>query len=84
MASDFDECMRACDQVEVLEREADRISSMILYSDLPRVDIEIAIRNFRREVLSLFPEKEELFDNLYLSRFKRLWSQFRSGEGELE
>jgi len=67
-----------------IRRDADRISSMILYSDLPKVDIEIAIRNFRREVLGLFPDKEELFDNLYLSRFRRLWSQFRRGEGEIE
>ncbi len=67
-----------------IRRDADRISSMILYSDLPKVDIEIAIRNFRREVLGLFPDKEELFDNLYFRRFRRLWSQFRRGEGEIE
>ncbi|RKZ07583.1 hypothetical protein DRQ05_02885 [bacterium] len=66
-----------------IRRDADRISSMILYSDMPKVDIEIAVRSFRREVLELFCDKAQLFDNLYLSRFKRLWQQFRNEGGEL-
>jgi len=71
------------DRAERIKREADRISSLILYSDLPKVDVEIAIRNFRREVLELFPDKEELFNGLYLNRFRRLWKQFRSPDEEL-
>jgi len=71
------------ERAERIKREADRISSLILYSDLPKIDIEIAIRNFRREVLEIFPDKEELFDALYISRFKRLWKQFRPDEEEL-
>ena len=68
---------------ERIRHDADRISSMILYSDMPKVDIEIAIRGFKREVLKVFPNKEQLFNNLYLSRFKRLWHQFRHEGGEL-
>jgi len=71
------------ERAERIKREADRISSLILYSDLPKVDVEIAIRNFRREVLELFPDKEELFNGLYLNRFRRLWKQFRSPDEEL-
>jgi len=71
------------ERAERIKREADRISSLILYSDLPKVDVEIAIRNFRREVLELFPDKEELFDGLYMNRFRRLWKQFRSPDEEL-
>lgn len=61
-------------------RDADRITSLILHSDMPRVDIEIEIRNFRARVVEHFPEKEELFDAIYLGRFRRLWTQFRQGE----
>ena len=31
----------------------------------------------------LSTDKAQLFDNLYLSRFKRLWQQFRNEGGEL-
>jgi len=62
---------------------ADRISSLILQKDMPRVDIEIEIKNFRTFVLEHFPEKEELFKAIYINRFRRLWNQFRGGEGPL-
>ncbi len=68
-------------RAEMFRRKADRITSLILYSDMPRVDIEIEIRSFRREILAVFPGKEELFDALYLGRFRRIWEQFRD-EGE--
>jgi hypothetical protein len=70
-------------RAEAFRREADRIVSLILFSDMPRVDIEIAIRAFRERVLGVFPEKEDLFAALYLSRFRRLWSQFRNDEEQL-
>jgi hypothetical protein len=62
---------------------ADRISSLITGTDLPRVDIEIEIRNFRAYVLEHFPEKEELFKAIYVSRFRRQWEEHRKGEGPL-
>jgi len=34
-----------------LAREADRIVNLILHSDLPRVDVEIEIENFREACL---------------------------------
>ena len=57
--------------------------SLILHSDMPAIDIEIQIESFRAEVLAEFPDGGELFDAIYLSRFKRIWSQFRSGEEDL-
>lgn len=70
-------------RAERFRREADRIAAMILYERMPRIDIEIAIRNFRGRVLASFPEKEELFTALYIGRFRRLWRQFRDDESEL-
>jgi hypothetical protein len=66
-----------------IRAEADRIVSMILRPDMPRVDIEIAIRSFRRRVLEEFPGREELFDAIYASRFRRVWDQFRKDGGRL-
>jgi hypothetical protein len=62
---------------------ADRISSLITGTDLPRVDIEIEIRRFQDYVLEQFPEKEGLFKAIYISRFKRQWQEHRPGEGPL-
>ena len=70
-------------RADAFRRSADRIASLILHSDMPRVDIEIKIRSFRQEVLAEFPDRGELFDAIYLARFKRFWSQFRPGEGSL-
>lgn len=50
---------------------------------MPRIDIEIEIESFRKDVMMGFPDRGELFDAIYLSRFKRLWSQFRRDEGDL-
>ena len=70
-------------RVEEIRRMADRISALIKQSDLPRVDIEIEVRNFREYVLEHFPEKEELFKAIYINRFRRLWEEHRKGEGPL-
>ena len=71
------------ERAATFSREADRIVSLILHSDMPRVDIEIAIRSFRRRVLAVFPEKAYLFTSLYLARFRRIWRQFRNEGDEL-
>lgn len=82
-ASDAHEAAHDRERAAALGREADRIVSMILFSDMPRIDIEIAIRAFRERVLAEFPEKEELFTALYLGRFRRIWRQFRDRESGL-
>lgn len=67
-----------------IRRRADRISSLILYTDLPLVDIEIEIRELKQFVIEKFPGKEELFDAIYTARFKRLWNQWRESSGSFE
>lgn len=62
--------------MDELAREADRIVNLILHSDLPRVDIEIAIANFREACLRRYPDGEALFDMIYASRFERIWEQW--------
>ncbi len=63
-----------------LRREADRISSLIVASDYPAIDIVIEIRNLREYVEENMPDRVDLFEMIYESRFKRLWHQFREEE----
>jgi len=77
------EKMRDFEQAQQIRARADRISSLILHSDLPRVDVEIEIRRFREYVLEMFPDKEGLLDSVYVNRFRRLWSQFRDKDDPL-
>lgn len=60
-----------------LQRAADRISTLILYGDLPRIDIEIECANLKRRVRERMPEKLELYEMIYERRFRRLWDQWR-------
>ena len=62
--------------IEALSRESDRIVSLILYSSLPRVDIEIQIEKFREECLRLYPGSDDWFEMIYASRFRRIWEQW--------
>jgi hypothetical protein len=66
-----------------LQREADRVCTLILSSDLPAIDIEIEKNEVRERCLELYPDREELYEMIYESRFQRLWDQFR-GEDEEE
>ncbi|MFH1277122.1 MAG: hypothetical protein ABIK65_01920 [Candidatus Eisenbacteria bacterium] len=59
-----------------LQRHADRVTSMILFSDLPDVDLDIAIAALRRRCEELMPDRIHLFDWVYGARFKRLREQF--------
>ncbi|MBM4020401.1 MAG: hypothetical protein FJ288_19130 [Planctomycetes bacterium] len=60
-----------------LARQADRIVNLILYSSLPRVDIDIQIENFRQECLRRYPGSADLFEMIYASRFRRIWQQWQ-------
>ena len=62
---------------ERLKIEADKISCMILHTDLPWVDIAIQIENLREMCREIDPEHLELFSQVYESRFERLWNQWR-------
>ena len=62
-----------------LQRQADRVCVLILSSDLPAIDIEIEKNKVRERCLELYPDREELYEMVYESRFQRLWEQFRQG-----
>jgi hypothetical protein len=61
----------------VLQRRADRICALIVGSDYPEVDIDVAIADLRRWCRDRLPDRLELFDLVYASRFRRLRDQFR-------
>jgi hypothetical protein len=62
--------------IDELARQSDRIVNLILYTSLPRVDIEIQIENFREECLREYPGSDDLFEMIYASRFRRIWDQW--------
>jgi len=69
----------SCSQRErmaVLRRAADRVSTLILSTDLPEVDILIERNKLRVLCEKLFPGREDLFEMIYESRFDRLREQF--------
>ena len=65
-----------------LQRLADRVCVLILSSDLPAIDIEIEKNKVRERCPDLYPDREELYEMIYESRFQRLWDQFRGGPEE--
>jgi len=65
------------EKLEAFQRKADRIAFLIVASDYERIDVEIEKAELRQECARLFPDKLELYDMIYESRFQRLWEQFR-------
>lgn len=61
-----------------IARAADRVSFLIVATDCPRVDIDIQRAELRRRCQTLFPDKMEVYEMVYESRFRRLWEQFRN------
>ncbi len=71
------------ERMREVQRMADRVCTLILSSDLPAIDIEIAKSKVRERCLELYPDREELYEMVYESRFQRLWNQFREEPTEL-
>lgn len=69
-------------RLRAFQQETDEIGRLIIDTDLPLVDIEIQIEKLRAEAREMFPGKERLFAQIYDSRFRRLWSQFRINNKE--
>ena len=61
-----------------LQRAAERVCFLILLSDYPEVDIEIAKQGVRDLAEELFPDRMDLYEMIYESRFRRLWDQWRA------
>lgn len=60
-----------------LARLADRVSVLVLREDYPAIDVIIAVENLRETAAGMFPGTERLFEMIYVSRFRRLWKQWR-------
>ncbi len=65
------------ERMRELQRMADRVCVLILCSDYPEIDIEIERSKVRERCEELFPDRTDLYEMIYESRFKRLWEQFR-------
>jgi hypothetical protein len=56
---------------------ADHVCQLILSKDLPDVDVAIAKEQVRARCEELFPDRMDLYEMIYESRFQRLWEQWR-------
>ena len=65
------------DSADLLKRMADRVSSMIVTSSCSDLECAVAERELRMECLVLLPDRMDLYDRIYTSRFRRLREQFR-------
>ena len=59
------------------QRQVDRICTLILF-ERPDWEIERARIELRKEAERLFPDKAQLYEMIYESRFSRLREQFRT------
>jgi len=69
-------------KVTEIRKMADRIASLIVSTDYPMIDIEIEKQKLQHRITELFPDKTELYDLIYKSRFSRLKEQFRDVDSE--
>lgn len=60
-----------------LAKMAERVCALILSSDYPDVDVAIEKEKVRAFCEELFPDRMELYEMIYESRFQRLWDQWR-------
>ena len=67
-------------RADEIRRKADRIAVLIVSTDYPLVDIAIERSNLRDEAEELFPDRIEIYDQIYESRFDRLIEQWRADE----
>ena len=65
------------EKLAAFQRKADRIAFLIVASDYERIDVEIEKGELHEECARQFPDKLDLYDMIYESRFQRLWEQFR-------
>ena len=74
----------ARERMDELRRMADRVCVLILREDYPAIDIELEKARVRERCEALFPDRMDLYEMVYESRFRRLWEQFREPlEGDL-
>jgi hypothetical protein len=59
------------------QRRVDRLSFLIVATDISERDINIERLFLRTEVARLFPDRSRFYEMLHESRFQRLLEQFR-------
>jgi hypothetical protein len=64
-------------EMRKLQRMADHVCMLIVSTDYPEIDIEIEKSKVREAFEEAYPDKMDLYDMIYESRFNRLWYQFR-------
>lgn len=69
--------------MRVLRSVVDECARKLREEDLSEDEAETLIEATRRKVLGLFPGKEEQFELIYRSRFRRILSE-RGGESQEE
>ena len=60
------------------QRRVDRLSFLIVATDISERDINIERLFLRTEAARLFPDRFHFYEMLYESRFRRLLEQFRN------
>lgn len=60
-----------------LQRMVHRVCALILNCDYPEIDIVIERDKVRHRCEELFPDRMDLYEMIYESRFDRLMEQFR-------
>jgi len=73
----MDRPRKARHRIQGLARLADRVCTLILTKDYADVDIAIQRGKLREHVEREFPDRLELYEMVYESRFDRLIEQFR-------
>ena len=63
------------------QRQVDRVCTLILF-ERPECEIESARIALRSEAKRLFPDKAQLYEIIYESRFRRLLEQFCKQGGD--
>ena len=63
---------------EQIRRMAERIAVLIVSTDYPLVDIAIERSKLWDEAERLFPDRMDIYERIYESRFDRLTEQWRA------
>lgn len=66
------------------QQHVDRLCFLIVATTSSDREIDIERLHLRTQAMQLFPEKIELYDWIYESRFRRLRQQFRSPSNKLD
>ncbi|PYV24461.1 MAG: hypothetical protein DMG24_11425 [Acidobacteria bacterium] len=69
------EIMEENRKVRRLQVVVDLVTNLLLQSDLPLEEASELVAETRRFALGLFPDKEQTYDLIYQSRFRRLLAE---------